>query len=154
VNAVEDRVNRQLVPTLLIACAACGGGGSASAPAPSDPSATLAVFMDAVQRKDLAEMGRVWGTAQGSAAGRMRREELQQRLEVIQIYLNHESYRVVGPAPLAPGSNAARAYQIEITRRNRCRASFPIELVQTSKGEWLVQNVNLDQAGNPARPCG
>ena len=109
--------------------------------------------MDAVRRKDLAEMGRLWGTAQGSAAERMNSDELRQRLEVIQIYLNHTSYRVVGPAPVVPGNTVRRAYQIELTRPNQCRASFPIELVQASNGEWLVMNVNLDQAGNPARPC-
>ena len=112
------------------------------------------MFMDAVQRKDLAEMGRLWGSAQGAAAGRMQGQELQQRLEVIQIYLNHQSYRVLGPAPVTPGKAVRRAYQIELTRPNRCKASFPIELVQTGTGGWLVQNVNLDQAGNPARPCG
>jgi len=145
-------VHRKLAPAVLIACVACGGA-STSAPAPSDPSATLSQFMDAVRQKDLAEMGRLWGTADGSAVDRMGGEELQQRLEVMQIYLNYESYRVVGPAPVSPGKGVRRAYQIELTRPNRCRVSFPIELVQTSRGEWLVHNVNLDQAGNPARPC-
>jgi hypothetical protein len=79
--------------------------------------------------------------------------ELKQRLEVIQIYLAHQSYRVLGPAPTLPSETVRRAYLIELTRANGCKVAFPIELVQTGAGGWLVTNVNLDEIGNPARSC-
>src|SRR5213079_1762424 len=88
--------------TVLVALAslACGGGAAPGKLAPQSPQETLAQFMSAVKGNDLERMRTLWGNERGLAADRMKNTDLNQRLTVLQIYLNHVGYRVVeGPLP-------------------------------------------------------
>ena len=141
-------------PTLLVALAslACGSSGSLT-PAPQSLNETLAQFMSAVKANDLKRMGALWGTERGPAGAWMKAEEMNQRLAVIQRYLNHAGYRVVeGPLPV-PAQDNQRSFRVELQRSNGCNVVLPIDLIRARSGSWLVLDVHLDVAGNPAAGC-
>jgi len=131
---------------------ACGGARS-EAPAPQSVNDALTQFMAAVKANDLERMGRLWGTERGPAVRLMDGKTLQMRLTVIQRYLAHVGYRVIdGPTAPASGNQALRTIRIELQREG-CNAVLPIDLVRTRSGGWLVYDVHLESAGNPAARC-
>jgi hypothetical protein len=145
---------RRLLLLAVLATVGCGGGrlAQSGAPVPETVKAALADFMTAVKANDLARMGALWGTARGPAAGRMKREELHMRLTVIQKYLDHVGYRVLEGPLDHPTNQALRTMRIELQRAG-CNAVLPIDLVPARAGGWLVYDVHLENAGNPAARC-
>lgn len=138
--------------TTLLVTAGCGGGRP-TPPAPQSLTDALSQFMAAVKANNLERMGQLWGTERGAAAGWMKSDELRMRLSVIQTYLKHDGYRVVqGPLAAADGSPSRRSFRIELQRGN-CNAVLPIDLVRTRSGGWLVYDVHLESAPNPAARC-
>jgi hypothetical protein len=147
-----------LVTLVGVAC----GGHPASTPVPQSMSETLDQFLGAVKAKDYTRMGDLWGSERGPASGYMRADYLRQTLQTIQKYLDHKSYRVVeGPVraqPLnptyknVPDLEKLRDFRVEL-QRDQCNRVIPITLVRTNSGGWLVYDVHLEAAGNPARPC-
>jgi hypothetical protein len=150
--------------TLLVALGllACGGRPGPQQPAPQSPQQALADFMAAVKAKDLTRMGNLWGSDRGAASSYMEPERLKSVLTTIQIYLNHTGYRVIeGPLPAAalnptfknvPSSDKLRDFKIEL-QREACNQVLPITLVRINSGGWLVYDVHLESAGNPAQRC-
>ncbi len=110
--------------TVLVAlgCLACGGAGPGKL-APQSPQETLAQFMSAVKANDLEGMRTLWGSERGLASSHLKSTDVNQRLAVLQIYLNHVGYRV------------------------------PIELARTKEGRWLVVGTDLASIPNPAAAC-
>lgn len=105
--------------------------------------------MQAVADSDLSKMGGLWGTAGGAAARTNQPTDWERRIAIIQAYLRSEGFRVTSDVAEADGR---RALQVEI-RRQTCTWSVPFVAVKTGDGSWLVNQVDLTQAGNPARPC-
>lgn len=145
------------LPMLLLA-AACGGGYSAAAPAagaaPTAASASIAVeqFMRAVADSNLTRMGQYWGTARGAAAVTGEPANWQQRVVVMQLYLSGGSFRVIGDVPAAGGGDR-RVVTIDLVR-GTCSKQVPFTLGQAPGGGWIIVSLDLNDAGNPARPCG
>jgi len=145
-------VKPRLAVLVALASLACGSGGSRT-PAPQSLNETLAQFMSAVKTNDLKRMSALWGTERGPAADWMKAEAMNQRLAVIQKYLNHAGYRVVeGPLPV-PAQDNQRSFRVELQRSNGCNVVLPIDLIRARSGSWLVLDVHLDVAGNPAAGC-
>lgn len=107
--------------------------------------------MNAVQANDLRAMGQLWGTKSGPMVGRMDADQLDMRLTVMQRYLVHEKYQLVPASATATVREGRRRYRVELTRFG-CVVQVPIELVWVKSG-WLVNNIDLTQAGTPGRPC-
>ena len=109
--------------------------------------------MSAVRAGDLDAMGRLWGTADGPAAHRMDGGELERRLTVMRIYLQHEEYSIVTGArdPTIRLRRGERVVSVRITRKG-CTPVVPFT-VTPYRGGWLVRDVKLEAAGNPARSC-
>ncbi|KPJ88989.1 MAG: hypothetical protein AMS18_12920 [Gemmatimonas sp. SG8_17] len=131
----------------------CASGGSAAVPPPSDPTATVVSFLAAVQEGDLARMAQLWGGSSGLTADRIDATEAEQRLTVISIYLEHEEYTIVSGTVnptilLQPGE---RLVQVRLTRRG-CQPVVPFTLAPY-QGGWLIRDIKLADAGNPARVC-
>lgn len=137
-----------LVLALLVAC------GGPTRVAPSSPEAAVQGFLSAVKANSLVAMAEIWGTSSGPMADRMDREELEKRLTVMRIFLEHENYEIVPGGPMSGSARRpnARAVHVRITRRN-CQPVVPFTVVPF-QGGWLVSDVDLSAAGNPARPCG
>ena len=130
---------------------ACGSRSSASLMLPLDPQVTVTRFMSAVEANNLFAMGQLWGTKDGPSIDDMDRAELDMRLTVMQRYLTHEEYEILEGGLTARVDDRTRAYQIRLKRAG-CVHDVPFELVRVGGG-WLVSNVDLAQAGNPARTC-
>ena len=80
-------------------------------PVPQSINASLEQFMAAVKANDLERLGGLWGTDRGPAAQWMDRQQLRQRLTVIQKYMEHSGYRrssCIQAATLTPGDVAQR----------------------------------------------
>jgi hypothetical protein len=119
---------------------------------PQTQNTALDQFLGAVKDKNLDRMGRLWGTERGPAAEWMKPDELRKKLTVIQIYLSHSGYRVIeGPIP-APARADLLTYRVEL-QRSGCSQMVPIDVVRTRSGGWLVLDVHLESAGNPAAKC-
>jgi hypothetical protein len=119
---------------------------------PVDPEVAVTRFMSAVQANDLVTMGQLWGTPDGPAIDHMDRAELEKRLTVMQAFLTNDEYQIEPSVSLVRLDDRTRAYQVRLTRSG-CVHSVPFELVSVGGG-WLVSNVDVTQAGNPARRCG
>jgi hypothetical protein len=126
------------------------GQGSVGVPPPADPGAAVAQFLAASKANDLQQMGRLWGTSKGPAAGRMPRDRLEKSLTIIHIYLEHESY-VIEPGSSPADSPDERVVRVRITRKG-CTPVVPFTVVRWKSG-WLVKAIDLEAAGNPAIPC-
>ena len=132
----------------LVLLVACGGR-----PAPVQPvsSAAGAVqgFMQAVADSNLAKMATLWGTANGPAAKTRQPPDYERRIVIMQAYLRNQSFRVTSDVPETPNR---RDVQVEL-KRQTCTWSVPFVAVKSGDGTWLVNQVDLTAAGNPARPC-
>jgi hypothetical protein len=135
----------------LAVFAGCGGGSSPETVAPTN-SAQGAVdrFMQAVADSNLTQMANFWGTAAGPAARTGQPPDWERRVAIMQAYLRNESHRVVSDA--AEGGDARHALQVEI-RRQLCTWVVPFTAIRLGDGNWIVSQVDLTAAGNPARPC-
>jgi hypothetical protein len=134
----------------LLLVAACGGSRG-TAPVQPATSAADAVqsFMRAVSDSNLATMATLWGTSRGPAARTRQPPDYQRRLVVIQSYLRHDDHRIA--ADVAAG-DAQRDVQVQL-RRQACTWTVPFTLIKLGDGSWIVNQIDLTQAGNPARPC-
>ena len=135
---------------LLVACS--GGGTTASAPvAPSPGTArgTVESFMQAVADSNLAQMASLWGTAAGPAAKTRQPPDYERRIVVMQSYLRNESHRLL---PSTPSGGGRDEIQVEI-RRELCTWIVPFTVVRLGDNTWVVNQMDLTKAGNPARPC-
>ena len=116
--------------------------------------------MDAVKSKDLTRMGELWGSDRGPASTYMEREHLKRTLTTIQIYLDHTGYRVIeGPfqaQPLnptyknVPSMDRLRDFRVELQRAH-CNLVFPVTMVRTHDGGWLVYDVHVEALSTPGR---
>jgi hypothetical protein len=114
-------------------------------------SATAAVqgFMQAVADSNLTKMAGLWGTASGPALKTRQPRDFERRVAIMQAYLRNESFRVTSDVP---ETVERRALQVEL-RRQTCTWNVPFVAIKTNQGSWLVNQVDLTAAGNPARPC-
>ncbi len=110
-------------------------------------------FLSAARAGDITTMGRLWGSSDGPGADHLEREELEQRLTVMRVYLEHEEYSIVPGArdPTIRLEEGERLVAVRLTRRG-CSPVVPFTMVPY-RGGWLVRNVSLEAAGNPARAC-
>jgi len=139
---------------LAVVLAACGGGSAPSTVSPTTSSARGAVdaFMQAVADSNLARMSELWGTSAGPAAKTRQPADWERRVAVMQAYLQNESHRIVSDGPATPAAEGRRSVQVEI-RRQLCTWLVPFTAIRLGDGTWIVNQVDLTAAGNPARPC-
>jgi hypothetical protein len=136
---------------LLAAVLAGCGGSTASTVAPTN-SAKGAVesFMQAVADSNLARMANFWGSSAGPAARTRQPPDYERRIAIMHAYLRNESHRIVSDSP---GEGGARhALQVEI-RRQLCSWVVPFTAIKLGDGTWIVSQVDVTAAGNPAQAC-
>lgn len=145
------RATRWPAWVVLLGVLACRGQSGPVVPAVQAPPDALTQFMAAVKAKDYHRMGQLWGSERGPAADYMERDRLERSLQIIQVYLAHTGFRVLEGHAL--GDRPARhTFRIEL-QRERCTVVMPIDLVRSRRGGWLVMDVHLEAAGNPASQC-
>lgn len=147
---------RHALPVLLlVVLAACGGGSrgpivTSAAPAYSSGPEVVDQFMRAVADSNLVRMGQLWGTPRGPAAVTGEPSNWQRRIEVIQLWLRGGEHRILGEAPTADANR--RTITIELARGG-CHRQVPVGVHRLGNGSWIVVNIDVEAAGNPARPC-
>ena len=135
--------------TLVLACGGGGvGGGTSASPMASSPQAVSAFFRAAAD-SNLTRMAELWGTASGPVKQPMS-EDTHKRIALLQAWLKADSTRVISDEPVAGDANRRR-HTVAIWRSG-CSKQIPVATVRTSNG-WIVSNVEVAYAGNPARPC-
>lgn len=106
--------------------------------------------MQAVADSNLDKMANLWGTASGPAAKTNQPPDYRRRIAVMQAYLRNDSFRVTSDEPGMDPSR--RELQVEI-KRSTCTWSVPFTTVKIRDDLWIVTQLDLAAAGNPARPC-
>lgn len=106
--------------------------------------------MRAVADSNLAAMAALWGTARGSAAKTHQPADYQRRIVVMQSYLSHDDSRILSDVP--DGSDLRHAVQVQL-RRQACTWTVPFTVIQVPESGWIINQIDLTAAGNPARPC-
>lgn len=140
---------RWLGTVLLLA--ACGGGGGAPAAQPAtSASGVVRSFMQAVADSNVEKMASLWGNANGPASKTNQPQDWQRRVAIMQAYLRNQSFRIKSDEQEADVNR--RLLQVEI-KRDTCSWTVPFVAVKSRDGTWLVTQVDLAAAGNPARPC-
>jgi hypothetical protein len=159
---MEPYVRKSLLMTALlltvVACATTPTPQPGATSSTSDglgavaPRLAVDAFLDAVRTEDLQAMGAIWGTSRGPARETIERTELEKRAIILQCYLQHDSYRVLGEVP---GEAGRRVVRVEITRGRDTRQPS-LHTVQGPRGRWYVENVDLaavrDFCGFPPTP--
>jgi hypothetical protein len=106
--------------------------------------------MQAVADSNVEKMASLWGTASGPASQTKQPPDWQRRVAIMQAYLRNQSFRITSDVPEA--SQDRRTLQVEI-KRDTCTWNVPFVAVKAREGSWLITQVDLAAAGNPARPC-
>jgi hypothetical protein len=135
-----------------LALAACGGGGAGAGPVRPAGTAAEAVqsFMQAVADSNVVKMASLWGSASGPASKTHQPSDWERRVAIMQAYLRNDDSRIASDTPENPPSK--HSVQVEI-RRSACTWVVPFVVIQLPDGSWLVNQVDIAAAGNPARPC-
>jgi len=106
--------------------------------------------MRAVVDSNLDAMAALWGTERGSAARTRQPPDYERRIVVMQSYLRHDDSRILSDAP--DGSDARHAVQVQL-RRQACTWTVPFTVIRLTDGGWIINQIDLTAAGNPARGC-
>lgn len=142
-------MNRRWYAAALL-LAACGGGGAGQVHPANTASAAVENFMKAVTDSNLTAMAGLWGTARGPAARTRQPPDYERRVAVMRAYLAHDDYRIISDTPDPTGTR--RALQVQL-RRQACTWDVPFTVIQMADGSWIINQVDLTAAGNPAKPC-
>jgi hypothetical protein len=143
-------IQRRWFAAAAICLAACGGSGAAAVHPANTASAAVQNFMKAVADSNLAAMAGLWGTAKGPASRTHQPADYERRISVMRSYLSHDDFRILGDAP--EGSEGRHTVQVQI-RRSACTWTIPFLVIQLADGTWIVNQLDLTAAGNPARAC-
>lgn len=142
---------RKTVLAIAVILAACGGQqGSAPTTPVASPGQAMREFMQAVADSNLTRMSQLWGSSRGPATETHDPPDYEKRLVVIQLFLRADSSNVVSDMPFT-GDDNRRKLVVQIYRQG-CMKQIPATLLRV-KGAWIVNDVDLVSAGNPARPC-
>lgn len=143
--------SRSLI-VLALVLGACGGRQE---PVPTGPvpeaAAAVQEFMRGVADSNLALMAQHWGTSRGPAAETGTPSDYQKRIVIMQAYLRGTTFRILSDTPV-PGERGRRVLNVELTRAG-CVNVVPFTVVRTGRGQWLVNQFNLEQVGAPTRGC-
>lgn len=134
---------------VVLFATACSGTPPGKA-APASAEASLHAFLQAAADSNVTKMAEHWGTAKGSAAETGVPEDYPRRIAIMQTYLDGMSSMVLTNDPVA-GVTGERVLQVRLTRRD-CIRTVPFTMVWTGE-EWLVNSFDLQDVGNPSRPC-
>jgi len=149
----EAFVRPRLTVLVALGALACGGGATTGTPVPQSLQQALAQFMAAVKANDLKRMGELWGSDRGPASTWMKGDALKERLTVMQKYLDHVGYRVIDGPESVQGHDNQQSSRVELQRANACTVVFPVDLVRSKAGGWVVNDVHLASLSTPGSTC-
>jgi len=142
--------NRWWCAAALVLAACSSGGATNQVPPANTAAAAVQDFMKAVADSNLTTMASLWGTTSGPAGKTRQPADYERRIAVMQAYLSNDDFRILSDSP--DGSEFRRAMQVQI-RRQACTWDIPFTVIQLTDKTWIINQVDLAAAGNPAKPC-
>jgi hypothetical protein len=154
-----------LLLILGLAMAGCASSSSTATVAPVAAQLSVERFLQAANDRDFQAMGRLFGTADGSAmetggtfkcffkkigswfggSSCTKRTDVELRMDAIASIIRHEDYRIVREETVAGRTIPARRVYVDLTIDGRAVNGMPFVVVRTSEGRWLVEQVPLER---------
>ena len=146
------RIRWWLGALMLVACGGSQAGSVApSSAVPPTPEAAVRAFLQAVADSNIDAMASLWGTEKGPASRTKQPTDYLKRMEVVQIYLRNSPY-TIGAVSKVEGDPSRNTVNVVFDRK-ACVRTMPVTVLQTAKDGWIVNQLDLNQAGSPTRPC-
>lgn len=146
---------RVMALSLVVGALGAAPTAAQSAAAPEKPFATpeaaVQRLLKAVADSNLAEIAEAWGTPAGPAS-KVKPQDWQRRVAIIQAYLRGGNYRVLGIDQTSSVEGLRRTVLLEI-RRDNCQKQFPMQTARLQGGTWIVTAVDLTSVGVPGKQC-
>lgn len=112
------------------------------------PSLVVEQFMRALnsEPKDLAAMGRLFGTKDGPIGERDQRAQVEQRMFAIGTILQHDDYEIVREQQVPGRTGEATQLHVRVKAGERS-SNVPFTLVRYKNG-WLIEQIGIDVITN------
>ena len=136
-----------LAPIAVISLAGCVTQTSARQPS-SEMAGMLPVlsverFLQAANARDFEAMRELFGTHQGPIEGE--RREMELRMAAIAEILRHDDYKITGDQREPGREFPTTRVMVTITKGGRQISDVPFLVVQTDRGGWLIEQVDLEK---------
>lgn len=103
---------------------------------------SVVAFMTAVKAQDLRGMSAMWGNEQGPTANRIKRDELEKRLIVIQCLLTHEKWEFAEDNPrLSTGGR--QEFIVTLQRKKGPLGRTTFTTVIGPNARWFVEDISI-----------
>ena len=143
----------RLLPLAVLFLAAC----ATAAPAPPQgtpgapaPSAAVGGFLRLAQGKDYAQMGWLFGTAEGAVMRRDPATDVEKRMYALATVLQNQGYTIRGEEPIPGRIGAAVRVNVQLQQGNR-RPEVPFVAVRGPDARWFVEQVG--EEATPSTPA-
>lgn len=136
---------------LLTACATAAAPAAKSTPGAPAPSAAVERFLQLARDKDYAEMGYLFGTAEGPVMRRDPAPQVERRMYGIATVIRNEGYTIRGEEPIPGRLGAAVRVNVQLRQGNR-RPNVPFVAVRGPDSRWFVEQVALDAVTSTPAP--
>ena len=98
-------------------------------------------FLTAVKAQDLRGMSAMWGNDKGPTADRIKRDELEKRLIVMQCMLSHDKWQFAEDRPrLVTGGRQEFIVELQMKQQS-ARTKFTT--VAGQAGRWFVEDIDM-----------
>ena len=154
-----------LIPVLVLEGACTTVIQQPGAVAAVAPLLSVERFLQAANDRDLASMGRLFGTADGpigdtgstfgcffkkigswfGGTACRTRKEVEVRLDAIARLLHHDDYKITHEEQVAGRSNPSTRVFVDLTIDGDQVTDVPFVVVRAPDGRWLVEQVGLEQ---------
>ena len=107
------------------------------------PVLSVERFLQAANAKDFDAMARLFGTADGPVS--WPQIEVELRMATIAEILLHQDYRIVSEQRAPGREHPTNRIGVDLTRRDGVIRDVPFLVVQTKRGNWLVEFIDLEK---------
>ena len=107
------------------------------------PVLSVERFLQAANAGDWEAMRQLFGTYHGPIDGD--RREIELRMSAISEILKHDDYRIMGDTREPGREHPTTRVTVTITKDGRQFADVPFLVVQTGRGGWLIEQVDLER---------
>jgi hypothetical protein len=107
------------------------------------PVLSVERFLQAANARDFEAMRQLFGTRQGPIDGE--RREIELRMAAIAEILRHEDYQIVEDRREPGREFPTTRVIVTITKAGRQIPDVPFLVIQTERGGWLVEQVDLEK---------
>lgn len=163
---MRPMLRAMVLPPLLALSAGCSTAvqqpGQAAVFA---PQLSVERFLQAANNRDLTTMGRLFGTANGPIIDTgstfkcafkkigswfggtpcQTRNEVEIRLDMIARLLQHQDYKITHEEQVAGRNHPSTRVFVNLTIDGQVVSDIPFVVVRTPHGQWLVEQVGLQQ---------